>query len=343
MTSVDTGREQVVAIASINTERLTRKAVIDTDLRALAASMALEGLRHPVLLMPNGELLKGGRRLTAAFELLGWETIPARRVRYADDAVDSIVDSRDEFSVKRTWEERVMLGLTLETLDHKPAENGEYLDYTGVIACALATSGSGYKRARIVVTAAQSRVRPAHVVAVAKHALDAVNAGTMSLTAAVNRVKAAEKGVDLTEKEDQVGGISTDALPRLAPPSAAARSPKARQLREQWIRAMSAQGATTPQIAQRLGLTPQGIRSICRQTGIEIPADQVVSRMQGKAANPNKVVRVAVEDLDALVESLARVDVSALDTDALDEWSQRLARYSRQLARIARTIKGVAQ
>jgi ParB family chromosome partitioning protein len=45
------------------------------DIAALAASMKVLGLLHPIVVTPDGLLVCGERRLRAA-RLLGWKTIP---------------------------------------------------------------------------------------------------------------------------------------------------------------------------------------------------------------------------------------------------------------------------
>jgi len=53
------------------------------DLRPLAASMAALGLLHPIVILPNNELVAGARRLAAGV-LLGWTEIPVTVVDLKD-------------------------------------------------------------------------------------------------------------------------------------------------------------------------------------------------------------------------------------------------------------------
>ena len=50
------------------------------DLKSLAQSIAEVGLLHPIGVTPQTELVFGERRLRACRDILGWETIPARRI-----------------------------------------------------------------------------------------------------------------------------------------------------------------------------------------------------------------------------------------------------------------------
>ncbi|HSV55858.1 MAG TPA: ParB N-terminal domain-containing protein [Magnetospirillaceae bacterium] len=63
-----------VPIERIRVRRRVRKDTTDID--ALAASMKVHGLLHPIVLSRRYELIAGGRRLEAA-RRLGWKTINA--------------------------------------------------------------------------------------------------------------------------------------------------------------------------------------------------------------------------------------------------------------------------
>lgn len=319
--------ERAHAIGDLGQSRPSRHQLPDLD--SLAASMALEGLRHPVLLMPGGQLLKGFRRVAAA-RLLGWSTINARTVHTMEEAADAIIGQRDETCRPRQVDEWVELGLTIELLDRRerPERGKDGYDSYTVVGPAVTSSGAMYKRARVVVNAARSGVRPARVVEVAKHALDALNAGSITVNAAHDRVRAAEKA-------DPIDGLGADGLPLIPPPTPNARSPKARQLRVDWIRALAAKGATSAQIAEQLGITLQGLKKIAHSSGITISADQALNRQQRKATDPNRAARVVVSDLDALVWSLERIDTSALDPIEAGVWAKQLRDYARSISRVS--------
>lgn len=321
-------------IADLDEERPSRRNIDPRRIAELAASMALEGLRHPILIMPNGNVLKGRRRMAAA-RTLGWTVIQAREVHYVEEAVDALWDCKDEMAQPRTIEEWVELGLAIETLDHRDAGTADNRrDYAQFIGAVVASSGSAYKRGRYVVLAAKSQRKPLHVVTVAKTALAAIDMGTLTITGGFNRVRAAEKA-------NVADVVSDDGLPTTQPPSPQARSPRARLLREEWIRALAAKGATSQQIADRLGITVHGLRKIAADMGQVISADQVLAGTQRRAVDPNKAMRVAIDDLDALIWSLDRIDVTQLDPDLAAEWASLLGGYARGINRVSRIIKGV--
>lgn len=323
--TVRTAIEQSMPITEVGTQRPSRHDAAD-DIEGLAASMAVEGLRNPVLLTPAGDVLKGSRRIAAA-QHLGWTSIQARPVMTMEEAAERIIAQRDETSRPRTVSEVVALGMAMELLDRRDRKPEPY----ALIGPAVTTSGSTYKRARALVVAAHSQHRPAHVVAVAQEALARVDAGELLVTTAHERMRAAERA-------DPVDCLGPDGLPIIPPPLGSARSPKARRLRIDWIRALAAKGASSAQIAERLNISTNGLRKIVNDVGITVPADVVLSRTQRKAADPNRAVRVAVSDLDALVWSLDRIDTAALDPIEASVWATQLKEYARSIERVSRKI-----
>jgi hypothetical protein len=329
--AVDVGlAETATEIDKIATDRPSRRAVGD-NINTLAASMAVEGIRHPVLVMPSGDVLDGNRRIVAA-RSLGWKTIPARQVQYVEDAALAIVRAQDEHTMPRTMQEWVDQGLMLETLDHEhPGSVSDYLQY--VIGPAVCASGSMYKRARLVVQTARSHARPRHVVEAAREAIRSIDAGVLTVSGAYTRLRVTMKADPPAE------GTLEDGLPSLPPPSPAARSPKARQLRIQWIRALTAKGATTQQISDRIRIGPSAIRKIYRDCNITNTADAALNRSQVRAVDPNRAMRVILEDLDALIWSLDGIDVSGLDEAETAAWAKQLTGYARAINRASKRIQ----
>lgn len=304
------------------------------DIVALATSIIAQGLRCPVLLMPDGQLLKGGRRVAAA-ELLGWTAIPARTVHTMEEAAEAVAAQADESSYPRTLGERVDLAVMLERLDRRdpPGTREQRIANPScfVVGPAVGLSGSQYKRARALVMAARSTTRPAHIVAVARKGLDAFDAGTMTLSAADSALRAAKK-------VSPADGLGADGLPITAPPMPRNRSPQARKLRMEWLRAMAAQGARAADIAERLGIGESAVKKIAKDMGLVVAADTVIGRIHRRTRDPGRVVEVAVADLDALVWSLDRVDAAGLDPSQAADWAAQLRQHARSIERASRRI-----
>lgn len=306
------------------------------DIESLSASIALEGLRLPVLLLPSGQLLKGRRRIAAA-EVLGWTTIQARTVRTIEEAAQACMDGRDQDHRPRNVMEKVALGLAIESLPERQPSTGRDRTYDiyAKVGPALGWSGSTYKRARWLVQVATSARRPAHLVQAAVEALAAVDAGTHAINGAYTRVRNAEKSTDTVV----VDGLGRDGLPMTPPPQPAARSPKARRIRQDWVRAMAAKGATSADISDRIGITVQAVKKLAQDTGVEITADRALAKTQRRAADPNRAMEVVAGDLDALVWSLDRVELAGLDPDRVAGWAETLRHAARSLNRVAGRMK----
>jgi N6-adenosine-specific RNA methylase IME4/ParB-like chromosome segregation protein Spo0J len=104
-------------IADIRIGERHRRDLGDVD--ALAASIAAVGLMHPIVVMPDGTLIAGRRRLEA-IKLLGWKTVPVTVV-----TLDNIV--RGEFAENTirkdfTLSEAVAIKRVLEPAERAEAE-----------------------------------------------------------------------------------------------------------------------------------------------------------------------------------------------------------------------------
>lgn len=328
--------ETSVMFDKIGTDRPSRHRF--EDIQELAASIALEGLRHPVLLMPGfedggGQLLKGARRI-AAVKVLGWRAIPARIVDSVEDACRLIKEQQDADSRPRLLSEWVDLGAALETLERRERPTDRHhpqYETSTVIGITVTSSAGHYKRGRALVGAARSASRPAYVVDVAKSALEQVERGEVTLTHAVSVLRKAEQ-------TDPVNAVGGDGLPLIPAPARTARTRKARKLRVDWIKAYAGQGATSREIAERLGISTAGLKAIVRAEGLTIPADAALSKYQQKVADPNRAIVVALDDLDAMGWSLDRIDPASLDPAQALFWAAQLKDYARSIDRVSRKI-----
>src|SRR5687768_12154610 len=65
------------------------------DLGKLSESLKNVGMIHPIVCDSQMKLVAGGRRLKAAV-LLGWKSVPVRRVDRLDDARNALRAEKDE-------------------------------------------------------------------------------------------------------------------------------------------------------------------------------------------------------------------------------------------------------
>lgn len=157
------------------------------DVSDLAASIAVHGLMHPVVVTLDGRLIAGHRRIEAA-KSLGWTEIKVTFIDGVVDAADLLRMERDENTCRKdmTPSEKIALGRALEELerpkakarmseagkssapgrpaDESPVRANEPLcsrpapigDVREIVAPAVGMSTATYTRAKQLVTAAES-------------------------------------------------------------------------------------------------------------------------------------------------------------------------------------------
>lgn len=93
------------------------------DLTDLAASIAAEGLLHPIVVTNDDRLIAGHRRLEAC-KSLGWTDVPVRFIESVTDASQLLRMERDENTCRKdmTPSEKVSLGCALEELERPKAK-----------------------------------------------------------------------------------------------------------------------------------------------------------------------------------------------------------------------------
>lgn len=164
----------------MTTIQLDRIRVVDRhrgdlgDLTDLAASIATEGLLHPVVVTTDNRLIAGHRRLEAC-RSLGWTDIEATFIEGVTDAAQFLRMERDENTCRKdmTPSEKVSLGCALEELERPkakaaqgtrtdlqpsvpPNERLKRYDVREDVAPAVGMSTATYSRAKQLVTAANN-------------------------------------------------------------------------------------------------------------------------------------------------------------------------------------------
>lgn len=174
-----------VPIADIQIGDRSRTELGDID--GLAASIGRNQLIHPVA-VTDEMLLVAGRRRLAAYERLGYDTIPVYVVAEVEDAAHLLRMERDENECRKEMvpSEKISLGRKLEELERPKAEDArreagreagrlggrgnvkgsvpanetfsqrrEAFDTREVVAPAVGMSTATYSRAKQLVTAAE--------------------------------------------------------------------------------------------------------------------------------------------------------------------------------------------
>jgi hypothetical protein len=92
------------------------------------------------------------------------------------------------------------------------------------------------------------------------------------------------------------------------------------------IAQLAAEGRTTKQIAEAIGVKPNRVSALARRYGIPIPADAATRRM--RRINPTRIITEAIPTLDGLgvaAQLLAADDYAALDPIQAKEWARQLS------------------
>jgi hypothetical protein len=111
------------------------------------------------------------------------------------------------------------------------------------------------------------------------------------------------------------------------------------QARRELIARHAAQGMSSRQIAERLGIGDQRVREIAREHAITIPADAALGRARRHDAN--RIVRETTHALEGLAMSVQLADPAGVDPAQAAEWAASLARSLRVLSKFVRQMKEV--
>lgn len=206
------------------------------DLSDLVDSIREHGVLSPITLLPGNRLLCGGRRVEAC-KTLGLESVPYHLTTRQDDALSQIKAERDENTCRKpmTMSELVAVGREIEALEAprgnearaegaragaaarwgdafgsaEQKASAEPVRTRAKVADALGISQATYTRAKTAITAAESDPDP-EVREVAKQAVEDMDAGTVSVKAASEKVRAARN----PEKKKEINDNRPPAPPR---------------------------------------------------------------------------------------------------------------------------------
>lgn len=108
--------------------------------------------------------------------------------------------------------------------------------------------------------------------------------------------------------------------------------------RRERMRAMAADGHSSIQIAQAVGLTLESCRNALRELAIDVPADKVIGGTQRH--NSTRIVEHMVMDAENLTADVNLIDFSSLPFERIGDWADSLTASRKALdAFIKRLIK----
>lgn len=319
------------------------------DIDSLAASIKSVGLLSPIVVDGSNRLVAGHRRLKA-LQKLGWPSAPVRRVRQINDAVTALKAERDENTCRKdfTPSEAVALGMALEEMEKPKAEErkrehggtapgrpantgGDSPPVKGktrdIVAPAVGMKPSRYAHAKTVV-AAQDDPNP-EVAAAAKEATEDMDR-TGRVETAYRKVRAARGE---TTTKDRI-----DAAKAKHP--APTTSGKSRAEVEQKIATferMAAEGYTSRQIADAIGVGMEGMPDFRKRHGLEKPAaDAVIGR--SRLHDSNRIMSETVASLEGLCIGIDLINFDDIETADLDYWVSSLSDSIKALQSLRRTL-----
>ncbi len=129
---------------------------------------------------------------------------------------------------------------------------------------------------------------------------------------------------------------TSDTIPR-----GSDRSRDAAERRRVLIRKLAAEGRSSRQIADVLGITPHSVRAIARQNGTDITADRVMAGYT--RIDTNRVIAETVGALEGMRTGIDLIDPDAIDPAQAADWAASIARSVRTLNALIRTLKEAAQ
>jgi hypothetical protein len=328
------------------------------DLSGLMESIQAVGLLNPITVTADMQLVAGQRRLEAC-RRLGRPLIRACVVSDLSEVQKQLIAERDENTCRLEMKpsEKASLGLSLEEFERpkaverkkatqaKPGEGrvggAKFVPPTDepcgklndIVGEAVGMSRTTYHRAKSIVVAAQGGTDlagdplPDDVIEVAKAALIEMDA-TGKVLGPYGKLKDAQvKRALLDDPFDARTDKSRDAV--------AKRWAKVAEL--------AATAHTSRQIAEKLGLNLEGMRSKARERGIEFPADAVVGRT--RRIDPNRVVEETVIALHHSAASLSAFDIdfTALDPAQCAHWVTSLQQSLSTLTRLKKQLQEMTQ
>jgi hypothetical protein len=104
---------------------------------------------------------------------------------------------------------------------------------------------------------------------------------------------------------------------------------------------LAAQGYTSRQIAEQVGIQPESVRLLARREGIAIPADKVVGGT--RHINSTNVAAQTVTALEGLVMGVELINFDHLDLSQASQWADSLSHSLKVLNRFHKRIKETTQ
>ncbi len=323
--------------------------VLDADVRAaLRDSITRFGVLVPIAVTPEGQIIDGHNRWEIAQEL----GVSCEQKVYPVSTPEQALELAETLNMDRRHLDRD----TRATLAKSLREQGHSLR---AIAGALGSSPQTVMRdldeqddlatvpdgTVASETDGAEPTEPHRVVGMDGRSQPATRRGPWSpdeLLALLDRLDAGESRDDLATEY----GISRSNLGSLLTRARKLRKGEtqmdklervAESVRVDQIVAAAAEGLSSRQIADRLGIGFEHVRNIVKRNNLDIPADAVVGK--SRRIDSNKVADETANTLEGVASSLRLIDPSDLDPAQCAEWATSISESLRVLTRFRNQLK----
>lgn len=148
------------------------------------------------------------------------------------------------------------------------------------------------------------------------------------------RTYTTKHGTEATMNTEQIGRKREPATSEPAPQF---KSRAAVEQRKEQMRTMAANGYSSPQIAQAIGVTVEGCRQRMRDLGIDVPADRAVGR--GQKHDSTRILETIVMDAENLMGDVNLIAFGELDHARFPEWVRSLKSSRDRLGEFIRRLQ----
>ncbi len=281
--------------------------------REFVADIRTNGQREPVVLDKRGRLMDGRNRARAC-QVLGI------------DVIEKVYDGDDSPEGEQAW-----------ILSHNVHRRHLTESQRAMVAARLADMRQG-ARTDLPSIDGRSGVKQADAAAALKVGPASVGRANAVLKSGdADLIRAVDSGETTVSKAARQ--VREKSKSEASPTEA--KVPSGRQQRADLIADLAAQGYSSRQMPEQVGVAEESVRQIARDFGIEIPADKATFRT--RHINSTSVVANTVSALEGLVMGVELIDYDALDLQEASQWAASLKDSLKVLNAFAKKIKETAQ
>lgn len=308
----------------------------------LRESIQRQGVLHPILVDQHGQIIDGHHRKVIAEELM--IALPTKIVEVRDEAhacevalEANLRHGGDRTRLIQSKQERAAVVIACRERGMTQERIAQLLNVSQrtIAGDVLELSNVAKLKNDLSVVGADGRVRPARrpTPQELERRYQAVAEMTAVGIPGVEQARAlgiSESLVSLAKKHLRETGL----------PDATDRSHGARERRAERVRELAASGHTRAQMAAAVGVSQSAVASICKDYGIDVPADV---RGRPRRIDSNRVVSSTVLDLEAAQIALRHVDYDQLDRADIEHWTASLSQSIRVLTQLNKRLKEMVQ